>query len=102
MKSFAGDHLVRQDIAAMEPYSPILPFEVLSASLGRPTNEITKLDANENPYGPSAAALAAAGSGKWYHIYPDGEVRQVNGDVHLGLLDSAFYTDPLRLLNAAD
>ncbi len=71
MKSFEGGHLVRQDIAGMEPYTPILPFEVLSAQLGRPASEITKLDANENPYGPSPAAMAAVGSSKWYHIYPD-------------------------------
>ena len=35
------------------PYTPIEPFEVLSARLGRPAEEIVKLDANENPYGPS-------------------------------------------------
>lgn len=62
---------VRPDIIAMEAYTPILPFEVLSQKLGRPAEAITKLDANENPYGPSPAALAALANGRWYHIYPD-------------------------------
>ncbi len=75
MKSPDLSHLVRPDIADMEPYTPILPFEVLSAQLGRPPQTITKLDANENLYGPSPAVLAAIGSGSWYHIYPDPESR---------------------------
>ena len=45
--------LVRADIATMEPYTPIFPFEVLAARLGRSPEHIIKLDANENPYGPS-------------------------------------------------
>jgi histidinol-phosphate aminotransferase len=84
-----GKHtrLVRPDIAAMEPYTPILPFEVLSAQLGRPPESITKLDANENPYGPSPAVLQAIGSAKWYHIYPDPEARAVRSAIsdHLQL-----------------
>jgi len=66
-------NLVREDIKEMEPYIPIVPFEVLSNRLGRPPDEITKLDANENPYGPSPAALEAVTSGRWFHIYPDPE-----------------------------
>lgn len=62
---------VRPDIAAMAPYTPIVPFEVLSAQLGRPPEEIVKLDANENPYGPPPAARAALANGRYYHIYPD-------------------------------
>ena len=77
MKSLDLSHLVRPDIAGMESYTPILPFDVLSAQLGRPPQSITKLDANENPYGPPPAVLAAIGSGSWYHIYPDPESRAV-------------------------
>ena len=43
--------LIRPDIATMEPYMPIFPFEVLAARLGRDPDDIIKLDANENPYG---------------------------------------------------
>lgn len=66
-------NLLRPDIRAMEAYTPIVPFEVLSARLGRNPEDIVKLDANENPYGPSPKALAALASGRYYHIYPDPE-----------------------------
>ncbi len=65
--------LVRPDIVAMKPYTPIVPFEVLSQRLGRDPEEIVKLDANENPYGPSPKALEAIASGRYFHIYPDPE-----------------------------
>ena len=62
---------IRPDIVGMEPYTPIVPFEVLSRQLGFAPEEIVKLDANENPYGPSPKALAALQNGRTYHIYPD-------------------------------
>lgn len=65
------ERLLRPDIRDMEAYTPIVPFEVLSARLGRPAAEIVKLDANENPYGPPPGALAALAAGAFYHIYPD-------------------------------
>jgi histidinol-phosphate aminotransferase len=57
------------------PYTPIEPFEVLSARLGIPAEEIVKLDANENPYGPSQRAQEALASLAYAHIYPDPEAR---------------------------
>lgn len=68
-----ADKLLRPDIREMEPYTPIVPFEVLSARLGRDPADIVKLDANENPYGPSPRALGALAAGRYYHIYPDPE-----------------------------
>ncbi len=65
------ERLVRREVAAMEPYTPIVPFEVLSRRLGRSPEEIVKLDANENPYGPSPRALEALARYRYYHIYPD-------------------------------
>ncbi|GAB4482002.1 MAG: histidinol-phosphate transaminase [Anaerolineae bacterium] len=68
--------LVRRDIVQMQPYTPILPFEVLSEQLDRPADQIIKLDANENPYGPSPRALAALREiGARIPIYPDPESR---------------------------
>ncbi|MCB8976550.1 MAG: histidinol-phosphate transaminase [Ardenticatenaceae bacterium] len=68
---------VRPDIAEMEAYVPIVPFEVLSARLGRAPEAIVKLDANENPYGPSPKALEALRNGRFFHIYPDPESNQL-------------------------
>ena len=63
--------LVRSDIADMAPYTPIVPFDVLSKRLGIPAEDIIKLDANENPYGPSPSVYPALANEKDYHIYPD-------------------------------
>lgn len=82
-ESFNPATLVRPDIVAMKPYTPIVPFEVLSARLGRTPDEIIKLDANENPYGPSPQAKAAIANGAFYHIYPDpaaGQLRAALSD----------------------
>jgi histidinol-phosphate aminotransferase len=65
--------LIRPDVASMEAYTPILPFEVLSRRLGRAPHEIVKLDANENPYGPSPRVRAALADLPFPHIYPDPE-----------------------------
>lgn len=70
-------NFIRPDIAEMEPYTPIVPFEVLSARLGREPEDIVKLDANENPYGPSPKVLEVLGNGRFYHIYPDPESNQL-------------------------
>lgn len=63
--------LVRPEIAGMDAYTPILPFDVLSKRLGRSPEEIIKLDANENPYGPSPRIYEAMSNERYYHIYPD-------------------------------
>lgn len=73
MPNFDPQTLLRPDVAAMEAYVPILPFEVLSARLGRAPADIIKLDANENPYGPSPQARAALATNQYLHIYPDPE-----------------------------
>ncbi len=67
------NQFIRRDIIDMQPYTPIVPFEVLSQRLGRTADDIVKLDANENPYGPAPGALAALQAGRYFHIYPDPE-----------------------------
>jgi len=57
----------------MEAYTPIVPFEVLSARLGLAPEAIIKMDANENPYGPSPRVRAALAALPFPHIYPDPE-----------------------------
>ena len=64
-------NLIRRDIADMASYTPIVPFDVLSQRLGIPAEDIIKLDANENPYGPSRRVYEALADETYYHIYPD-------------------------------
>ena len=60
-------------LARIPVYQPGRPIEEVARELGRPARGIIKLASNENPLGPSPAALAAmqkviAG----LHLYPDG------------------------------
>ncbi len=71
------NRFIRPEIVEMQPYTPIVPFEVLSARLGRQPEDIFKLDANDNPYGSSPRALAALANGRFYHIYPDPEANDL-------------------------
>jgi histidinol-phosphate aminotransferase len=63
--------LLNPHLAGLEEYTPIQPFEVLSERLGIAAEQIVKLDANENPYGPLPAVLEALAEYHYYHIYPD-------------------------------
>lgn len=63
--------LIRSDIAEMPEYTPILPLDVLSRRLDRGSEELIKLDGNENPYGPSPKVYQALADYRLYHIYPD-------------------------------
>lgn len=68
-------HLVRAAVLEMQAYTPILPYEVLSAQLGCAPEDILKLDANENLYGAVPAVRAALAALPYPHIYPDPESR---------------------------
>lgn len=75
-------HLLRPDIAALEAYTPIVPLDVLAEQLGLPIERIIKLDANENPYGPSPRAIEALNTPEVhaaYAVYPDPECRALRG-----------------------
>ncbi len=65
----------RPHLNTLPPYTPVLPFEVRAAQLGRSPEDILKLDANENPYGPSPLARRALADLRYAHIYPDPESR---------------------------
>ena len=65
----------RKHLESLPPYTPIEPFEVLSARIGREPAQIVKLDANENPYGPLSVVREALGNMEFPHIYPDPESR---------------------------
>jgi len=68
---FHPEGLLRSHVAALAPYAPIHPFEVLSRELGLSVEQIVKLDANENPYGPVPAVVDVLAEYSYYHIYPD-------------------------------
>ncbi|KAM2568068.1 hypothetical protein TB2_008355 [Malus domestica] len=72
-----GDSFIRPHLRNLSPYQPILPFEVLSTRLGRKPEDIIKLDANENPYGPPPEVMEALGALKFPYIYPDPESRRL-------------------------
>ncbi|KAG0474202.1 hypothetical protein HPP92_016059 [Vanilla planifolia] len=72
-----GDSFIRLHLKKLSPYQPILPFEVLSSRLRRKPEDIIKLDANENPYGPPPEATEALGTLKFPYIYPDPESRRL-------------------------
>jgi histidinol-phosphate aminotransferase len=70
------ESLIRPSVAAMESYTPIQPFDVLSAQLDRPVEALIKLDANENPYGSSPKVIKALQRIEGtIPIYPDPEAR---------------------------
>ncbi len=87
MSRSSFEELIRPDARAMEPYTPIVPFEVLSKRLGRRPEEIVKLDANENPYGPSPLVRERLAAFPYYHIYPDPQQEELRAALarHLGL-----------------
>jgi histidinol-phosphate aminotransferase len=60
-------------LANLPVYQPGRPMEEVARELGLPVAEIIKLASNENPLGPSPAALAAIERAlQSLHIYPDG------------------------------
>lgn len=62
---------VRPTIAELATYKPVVPFATLAEKLGRAPEEIIKLDANENLYGPPPAVLEALRGLTDVHLYPD-------------------------------
>jgi histidinol-phosphate aminotransferase len=54
-------------------YQPGRPIDEVARELGMPADDIIKLASNENPLGPSRAALAAMRKAlSQVHLYPDG------------------------------
>ncbi len=62
---------VRKDIAALEPYKPNIYYEDLAARLGCAPEELLKLDANENAFGPPPGVQEALADLRFPNFYPD-------------------------------
>lgn len=63
-------------LAEFKGFDPADPLEVMAARSGIPEKSIIRLNANENPYGPSPKVLETL-SAINPHIYPDPEQRNV-------------------------
>jgi histidinol-phosphate aminotransferase len=62
-------------IEGLPAYVPMEPLEAVCARLGIAAGQVAKMDANENPYGPSPKALAALAAIGSVQYYPDAESR---------------------------
>jgi histidinol-phosphate aminotransferase len=54
-----AERFVADRVRRMSAYAPITPVETIARRIGATAESIVKLDANENPYGPSPRAIAA-------------------------------------------
>ncbi len=66
-------NLFRKDHNSLNPYIPVLSPESLAKLGGESAGRIIKLNANENPYGPSPRVKEELGKYQEYNIYPDAE-----------------------------
>jgi histidinol-phosphate aminotransferase len=71
MDSEDAERLLAARVRRMSAYAPITPVETIARRIGAPLDSIVKLDANENPYGPSPRAIAALAQLSDAHRYPD-------------------------------
>ena len=69
--------LIKSNLRNIVPYIPIEPTEVLSKQMDIASENIIKLDGNENPYGCSPKVNKALSSYSFFHIYPDPQQREL-------------------------
>jgi histidinol-phosphate aminotransferase len=79
--------LVRPEVLRLPGYEPVEPVEIVARQLGLDPDRTAKLDANENPYGPSPLALKALAQYRGYNIYSDPDQRRLREALsrHLGV-----------------
>jgi histidinol-phosphate aminotransferase len=70
-------NLIQPHLLATPPYVPVEPPDEVAQRIELPLERIVKLDANENPYGPSPKVAEALAKAATYHVYPDPEQRKV-------------------------
>ncbi len=64
---------IRRDIETMDAYTPTTSLDVFAERLGIDADKLIKLDANENPFGPSPRVIKALAALPNMHVYPDPE-----------------------------
>ncbi|MDP6606658.1 MAG: histidinol-phosphate transaminase [Dehalococcoidia bacterium] len=77
MARFDPVKMLRPALQSYDGYTPIEAPEEIAARHGVPVDRIVKLDANENPYGPSPKARAALAGEYGAHRYPDPDQRRL-------------------------
>ena len=68
---------IRADVRAMSAYTPTTSLAVFAKRLGIATTDLIKLDANENPFGPSPRVHEALANLAHINTYPDPESGQL-------------------------
>ncbi len=63
--------MVRPHLLDLEPYEAVEPPELMAERAGIPEADVVKLNANENPYGPSPKVAEALADMRRIHVYPD-------------------------------
>ena len=81
-------------VRALDPYVPVEPPEELAKREGIDPATVIKMDANENPYGPSPRVAEALGEFTGYNVYPDPFQREVRAAL------SAYANVPMDCLVA--
>ncbi len=74
--------MIKPGFLTIDPYVPIEPTDVLSKRVEVASEQVTKLDGNENPYGCSPKVNEALSRYASFNIYPDPlqrELRQALG-----------------------
>ena len=64
---------IRRDVESMSAYTPTTSLDVFAERLGMDVGELIKLDANENPFGPSPRVQQALANLQHINVYPDPE-----------------------------
>jgi histidinol-phosphate aminotransferase len=65
------DSYFRPHVRDLKPYVPVEALEILAHRHGLDPDTVSKLDFNENPYGPSPKVAEALASLPNVHLYPD-------------------------------
>ncbi|MHB0858871.1 MAG: histidinol-phosphate transaminase [Anaerolineae bacterium] len=83
---FDPAQLLAARVQALEEYAPE-PLQETAQRLGLPVGQLIKLDANENPYGPTRRTLLALSGHNEYQRYPDAISRRLTQALgrHLGV-----------------
>lgn len=79
----SGKARIRRDIESMSAYTPTTSLDVFARRLGMKVGDLIKLDANENPFGPSPRVREALANLQHLHVYPDpesGRLRELLAD----------------------